>query len=684
MSLVESDRDGNSLRDAVLVFSALAFFYLFSFGAVFRVDDEYILAARAQSLALWGSLEQPQVEGNLRVQELAAYGDAAMQVEPGQAILGAAFYHLGMAAGGGGAQALFVMNLLATAATGAVVFATVLRLGWGRGAALWCAMLFGLGTMAWPYSTTYYRDVLAMLAASLAFLTWAQVLKARGTGRRLAVSGVVGAVAAGMLAKNTCAALILAFGAGVAAAGWQRLRAGDIPLRWLLASTGVLALGLLGVSLIPQRGPLARYSLEYLAFLVGHARGSVGTDLLLAVSGPFLSPSRSVFLFSPPLILSFLSVRRAWRAEWRFTLPVLFFPLSLALLQGLFYRGLWGGVYGWGLRFMLPSLPGLIVLCAPRVEAMVRKGAAAPRWGLWFSLISGGVVQAAGAWVPWIDSYREWTAQGLAPYSPASAWNARFLVIPAQILRLLDPRMWDLAWLRLWREGDPRAAVLAFLALALAAVSLALLLPEPKAIRRRWLHGLVCALLVSSLILPLRPNLSLVRSDPAWGGDRPEFDQALQWLRSRATAGDCLLLDSYATSLWFFWMNRWDRPVRWTSLPFELPGASVSDVGETARDLLAGAACAQGRVRYIVSTDSPTHALRRTDEHSAVLEDFVEAVAFGQSSRVEIWAFSPPGWWPQGGRDQRVGLSPPCSPGEGRRIGSQTTRRERGDCPHSQ
>ncbi|HET7010902.1 MAG TPA: hypothetical protein VFI11_09025, partial [Anaerolineales bacterium] len=234
----ESGRGAGALPDGALIFAALSFFYLFSFGGVFRVDDEHILAARAQSLALWGTLDQPQVEGNLRVRELTAYGDAAIQIEPGQAVLGAALYTLGTHVGGGAAQALFVMNLLATAATGAAVFATVMRLGWRRGTGLWCAALFGLGTMAWPYSTTYYRDVLAMLAASLAFFAWACALRTRGIVHGLALGGAALAVAAGAFAKNISLALIVAFAPVVIFAGSNHLGARQVRLRSLAAGAG--------------------------------------------------------------------------------------------------------------------------------------------------------------------------------------------------------------------------------------------------------------------------------------------------------------------------------------------------------------------------------------------------------------------------------------------------------------
>ncbi|HET7009293.1 MAG TPA: hypothetical protein VFI11_00835, partial [Anaerolineales bacterium] len=388
--------------------------------------------------------------------------------------------------------------------------------------------------------------------------------------------------------------------------------------------------------------PLARYSLDYLAFLAGHARQSVGKELLLAVSGPFVSPSKSVFLFSPPLVLALLSVRGAWKSEWRFVLPALLLPVALALFQGLFYRDLWAGAYGWGLRFMLPALPALLVLCAPLVDAIALQPGRSARWPLWLTLAAGGLIQASGAWVPWITSYQAWTSRGLDPYAPGAAWTARFLLIPGQLERLLDPNTWTLAWLRLRSAGDQRAAVLGFAALVMSFACVVVLVRAPRSIGGRARNVAAASLLAASLILPLWPNLSLLRSDPEWGAGRPQHEQALEWLRSSVTEGDCLLLDSYAIPLWFFWMNRWDQPVPWTSLPFEIPGSAVSDLGESARRIQSRAACSQGRVWYLTSTESPTYGVRHLEGKSAIPADFNLQAVFGQARRVEIWAFSPP------------------------------------------
>jgi len=170
-------------RPAALLAGLLCCVYLISYTGAFRVDDEHILAARAQSLALRGRAEEPQVYGNSRVRVLATMGDQATQVEPLQTVLGAALYRLGRFAGLGGAQSLLTLNLYLTALTGAVVFLTVVALGLGRRVGIWCALLFGLATMAWPYSSTFLRDSLAMTLTAIVFLGWA-LRSLRGAGDR--------------------------------------------------------------------------------------------------------------------------------------------------------------------------------------------------------------------------------------------------------------------------------------------------------------------------------------------------------------------------------------------------------------------------------------------------------------------------------------------------------------------
>ena len=121
---------------------------------------------------------------------------------------------------------------------------------------------------------------------------------------------------------------------------------------------------------LPDEGALARYTDNYYATLAKHFVESLDLNLLIHTVGPFLSPSKSLFLFSPILILALVGAVIAWqRLRW-FVLPVILGTILLALAQAMFYRETLAGIFGWGLRFMLPAVPLLSVMIAPIVARL--------------------------------------------------------------------------------------------------------------------------------------------------------------------------------------------------------------------------------------------------------------------------------------------------------------------------
>ena len=626
----------------------VAFFvslYTLSYNGVFRVDDEHILAARAQSLALWGRLVEPQVYGNLRVRELAAFGDQATQIEPLQSVLGAGLYRLGITLGLGGAQALFALNIYATALAAGFVFAAVLSLDHSLRTALWCAALFGAGTMAWPYAGSVYRDPLAMSAAALAFLGWSIVTA--GGGRRWPGAALlcVG-TAAGVLTKNAMAAIVPAFGIAALAIGVVGLRANaKAPWRAFGVVMGLVVLGALAAALMPSRGPLARHSLDYYVSLSRHFVEGIGSGLLPSTAGPFLSPAKSIFLFSPPLLLALAGIIHGWRRSWKVGLPALLFAGLLAVGQALFYRERWAGSFGWGLRTMLPCLPPLIIAGAPAIEGLVARP---PRrgWAILPALLAlSVVVQLAGSWVDWRTVYAAWRETGLDPYALAAAWEPRFLAIPPQLARLADPTSWSVAWLRLIRSGIVEAAVAPVAAAILGAFSLAFLIRAARGTRPSLTNPALIIGLVAG-VLPILPTLWAYQRDPAFGGDRPEFVEATAYLEENAVSRDLIAVDAYATPLWAYMMNRWESPLRWYALPFEIPGSPgvAGDVSCTLPlmtvELLFETPPRGSRLYYVTSQDSPDYALGRETCRLDAAYDLEAGAAFGNERAVEVRVYS--------------------------------------------
>jgi hypothetical protein len=617
--------------------------YLLSYNGIFRVDDEHILAARSQSLALWGQWAEPQVYGNLRVRELEAMGPAATQIEPLQAVLSAGLIRLGDSSGIGGGQAAFTLNLFVTATTAALVFLAVLILQLPLEAALWAAALYGAGTIAWPYATTYFRDPLAALMTTAALIGWILIVQAETRARRIA-GGVILLVAgsAGVLSKNTAAALVPAIGLTVLVIAARSRSRG-----WLMGSAVAAGAAMVLVaSVLPSDGPLARYTLGYLISVARHFAGSIDLSLLPAVAGPFLSPAKSIFLFSPPLLLVLIYPSAFRRIGWRVALVLGSLPFFIALGQALFYRQQWAGVYGWGLRFMLPALPALIVLAAPAVDRL-RTESRRGRWILCVVLAAGIVIQAAGALVPWRRVYTAWEAAGRDPFALSAAWDPLFLAIPGQINGLLHPTTWDTAWIRLVRAGD-HAGWWVMLGVAgvllLGAVAGTVLFGRRlQSQTQRGAIAIVAAAMLCVPFLALRPALS----DPGVYGDRVEFQAALDWMQPQLRPTDSVVVDAYAMPIWTYFMNRWDSEAHWYSLPFDIPGTESQpgdpQPSQGTLSLLGKLAGGGGRIWYLTSDEAPDYAVGSEVAWLNAHARFAARRDFSGGSRLEVRLFLPPG-----------------------------------------
>ncbi len=351
--------------------------------------------------------------------------------------------------------------------------------------------------------------------------------------------------------------------------------------------TGIILLLLLLMSwLIPARGALARSSLEYYRTLAPHFQNNIHPSTILWVLGPFISPTKSISPFSPGLIL----LPWAWKFSLKnvpsWTVTAVAFPILLAIAQALFYGEHWMGDFGWGLRFMLPALPGLMGILAGFVARSQEKKR---QYLLLIALIGAGfLVQIAASTVDWGGAYSHWLNSGLDPYDPRSAWSIRFLAIPWQFIGLVDPSQWALAWFRT-TVLDPRANLIPLISILLLITTIiSFRLSRQSRLSRieqaRWI-----VISITATLLPLIPSLIFLQKDPYWGRDVDSYQQGLGVVKDNIGDEDILLLDSYGTPLWNVWMNQWDRPVPWISLPYEIISNEDGLVPATPEfDILSG------------------------------------------------------------------------------------------------
>jgi hypothetical protein len=272
---------------------------------------------------------------------------------------------------------LFALLLPAfvTAATAVVLYAWVRALDYGPRIGLLVGLLFGLTTMAWPYSRTLFAEPTATLLL---------VLCAYSIRRESARWWLVAGAAAGAaLAVKTQVVLALPLLAVYALLVSWRGTAGS-SLRAAAARAGF---GLLGAVL-----PLALLLLYNwrvfgmpLATGYGNVGGELNTPWQTGLHGLLTSPGKGLFVFSPVLLAGIGGMGFRLRQQWRESL----LALALLLAHLAFYSRLdyWHGDGSWGPRYLVYVVP---FLCVPLAGLLATIAA-------WRSRLAAALVGALAA-----------------------------------------------------------------------------------------------------------------------------------------------------------------------------------------------------------------------------------------------------------------------------------------------
>jgi hypothetical protein len=187
-----------------------------------------------------------------------------------------------------------------------------------------------------------------------------------------------------------------------------------------------------------------------------HARwGSVTTSGYEAVTGGFwnesiltglwgqlLSPGKSLFLFSPPLVLALWGWRRliARRAPVALAVALTVGPVALIYARYLF----WSGDWGWGPRYLVFALPALLLPAAELFPDEPAPPGRALRAGLLAALLAGVAAQGLGNAFAWRDFIRiSRQAQEAWLGRPATAGN---VLAPYECFSCFE-QMYPIQWL---------------------------------------------------------------------------------------------------------------------------------------------------------------------------------------------------------------------------------------------
>ena len=241
---------------------------------------------------------------------------------------------------------------LAAALSCWVLFSLGLLLGLEGGTSLFTAFVYGLCTMAWPFSRESLSDGPATLAALLALRDTAAWVRGRGGKGILARAGLwTGLMVATRVMLGVCLLPILIY------VTWGvRSKKGGV-VGHLAAFLGPLALVGLGVMAYNQ----IRFGNPLESGYSEQARGAFWAYPFLAgFLGLLLSPGKGFLFFNPPLLGLpglFRNPSRPPRAE-----TLLFLGIFLSLLLPISFAAGWHGSWSWGPRYLLPSLGPLVLL----------------------------------------------------------------------------------------------------------------------------------------------------------------------------------------------------------------------------------------------------------------------------------------------------------------------------------
>jgi hypothetical protein len=635
--------------DMSAVFLILISIYLLTYSGVFRADDEHILAARAQSWAFRRQLDYPQIYGSDRVRPFALaqpeVGPPVVAIEPGQAFVGATLYQIAAAVDVGGAQAFFLLNLYATAMTGSIVYLIVRSMDFNRKVAFLTGLLYGVCTMAWPYAKTGFRDPLGTLLLSIAFLGWALFARERswksGLGILLIVFGMGASLAIKAIVIVALPALVIS---GLLLGILSRIERRE-ELRMFFVASLIAGFFIFIGFLLPETGIFSRNSFVYYLELVNRYIEDLGSHTILAFLGPFISPAKNLLIFSPVLILIPWVIWKYWRQYAYFILPTLLTVAFLALAQALHLGELWAGTLFWGLRFMLPALPLLSVMLAPWIMSALNSSSVLTRVAGLSIIILSFLVQLAGAVVKWAFPFQYWAENGLDPIAPDAVWDFRFQVVPIHIKGMIDPFLWDIAWIQTL-PVDPGVIFVPIAALFFFLIGLVFALAN---VSKKYpsMSVIICiVLVVTALVVPFYPTLDLLQSDPRKCNRTNDPTSAIDYVLNHVQNGDLVVVDSYGSCIWYRMMNLWKGTVSWYSLPFGVAGTTTQGlvrggyVSAAMIQLLENSIGDRDRILYLSSTDVSFNA--PTDEGEWLKNHYssVEEIHFKDSVNTKLLIIS--------------------------------------------
>ena len=312
--------------------------------------------------------------------------------------------------------ALIVMTLAAvsipSALLGVCVYALACRFTGRERWAFFAAVVYGLCTVAFPYSKALFQHQVSALGAFAGFyLIWRVVREDAAPWRLWAAGGLFGLATVSEYPVVLCLAAIFLWAWMETKDRWglQRVIWGALPLLLLFAAYNL--------AIFDTPLPVGyRYHVEYRDV---HARGFMGitTPTWEAVYGVTLSPYRGLFFLSPVLLLALPGLVLLWRDRDRRT-AVLLAGVAAGFILYVGSYAYWSGGDAVGPRFLVPAVPFMVLPMTRLFDAWLER-----REGRWVV----GVLAALSGLNVWAQSaagqrYPPYEFRGRTVTAPTFDW----------------------------------------------------------------------------------------------------------------------------------------------------------------------------------------------------------------------------------------------------------------------
>lgn len=529
---------------AVVLALLLFGIYLLSFSGVLYSQDSMSMFAVTESFVKRGEFNTDQLWTLFKARnEIAPDGESYAKYGYGTSLFAVPLYALALHLPFdlGLIQTTLLTSSIVVALTGALVFLSARRLKFSRDVSIVAALLFGLATPAWVYAKQFWSEPYALFTLFAAFY-FLQRFRAGLRSRDALVAGV--ALGLAVATRLTNAALIPIFMWYGFADGLRdaRTRRG---LAWFTFTLALFALSIAWYDWVRYGHPL---STGY------RADETFNTPFLLGAYGLLFSPGKGLFLYVPFLVALGLSLPLFFkRAQRETTLILLTFAFYLFTFSTWYYW--WGGT-NWGPRFLVPTLPFLVLMITPAIELAKTK----KLFAIVFSVLSllAFYFQLLGITIPAL-AYRRYVLRLL----PSADWDSIFSPQYSPLvgsLNLLKPSALDLAWLRA-NDGNVQVDWLVIgLTVAFIVFCIVMLYRSPFASRHSQFAIPFALILVVALLFF---SLSRYRDDVRLGGSEG-YRALLQTIAREEQPRDVMLLNDDTRVPFFFNENR--ARLRWYGL----------------------------------------------------------------------------------------------------------------------